>query len=129
VGEFHTMKLPHSRTTLLVALALAFLAMAPAESKAAAPNHSEVIAKARANYPLKTCIVSDEPLGSMGDAVAYVHRAAGKPDRVIFLCCEGCTDDFKADPAKFLKKLDAAGSKAPKGGATAEGKSDQKQKK
>lgn len=123
------MKLPYPRPTLLVALALAFLTLAPGKTNAAAPSDSEVIAKARASYPLKTCIVSDEPLGSMGDAVAYVHRAAGKPDRVIFLCCEGCTDDFKADPAKFLKKLDAAGSKAPKGEPTAEGKFDRQQKK
>ncbi len=79
-----------------------------ADKKAATPAESEVIAKARANYPLKTCLVSDEPLGSMGEAVAYVHRAAGQPDRVVFVCCEGCIDDFKADPAKFLKKVDAA---------------------
>lgn len=84
----------------------------------AAPSatEAEIIAKARANYPLKSCLVSDEPLGSMGDAVGYVHRAAGKPERVVFVCCEGCIDDFKADPAKFLKKVDAAsaGSKSAK---------------
>ena len=80
-----------------------------AEEKKSPPAESEVITKARANYPLKTCLVSDEPLGSMGEAVAYVHKSAGKPDRVIFVCCEGCIDDFKADPAKFLKKVDDAG--------------------
>lgn len=82
------------------------------EKKAAAPADAALIAKARASYPLKTCLVSDEPLGSMGDAVGYVHRAAGQPDRVIFVCCEGCIDDFKAEPAKFLKKVDAAKAKA-----------------
>lgn len=60
------------------------------------------------NYPLKTCVVSDEPLGSMGDSIVYMHREAGKPDREVRFCCEGCIEDFKADPAKFLKKLDAA---------------------
>jgi hypothetical protein len=74
-------------------------------------TESEIIAKARAEYPLKTCVVSDESLGSMGDAVAFVHRAPGKPDRVFFLCCEGCIDDLKAEPGKFLKKLDDAASK------------------
>jgi hypothetical protein len=84
------------------------------DKKAAAPAESEVVAKARANYPMKTCLVSDEGLGSMGDAVAYVYKAAGKADRVIFVCCEGCIDDFKADPSKFPKKLDDAGKgKAP----------------
>jgi hypothetical protein len=69
-------------------------------------------------YPLKACVVSDEPLGSMGDAVKYTHREAGKPDRLVLFCCEGCVDDFKAAPAKFLAKLDAAakGKAAPKSG-------------
>jgi len=83
--------------------------------KTETPADTELIAKARANYPLKTCLVSDEALGSMGEAIAYVHRAAGQPDRVVFFCCAGCTDDFKADPAKYLKKVDeAAKAKAPK---------------
>ena len=68
----------------------------------------DFIAKARASYPLKTCLVSDEPLGSMGEAMPYIHRVAGQPDRVVFLCCDGCSDDFKAAPAKFLAKVDAA---------------------
>ncbi len=90
------------------------LAQSANDKKAAPQTETEVIAKARAEYPMKTCLVSDEPLGSMGEAVAHVHRVAGKPDRVIFVCCEGCIDDFKADPAKFLKKMDdAAKNKAP----------------
>jgi hypothetical protein len=83
-----------------------------AEKKATTPADAEIIAKARASYPLKTCLVSDEPLGSMGEAAGYVYRAAGQPDRVIFVCCEGCIDDFKAEPAKFLKKIDAAKAKS-----------------
>jgi hypothetical protein len=89
------------------------LAQAANEKNAAPQTEGEVIAKARANYPLKSCLVSDEPLGSMGDAVAYVHKAAGKPDRVVFMCCEGCIDDFKGDPAKYLKKVDDAAKKGP----------------
>ena len=90
-------------------------AQATNDKKAAPQTETEVIAKARAEYPMKTCLVSDEPLGSMGEAVAHVHRVAGKPDRVIFVCCEGCIDDFKADPAKYLKKMDDAAKKAPAG--------------
>jgi YHS domain-containing protein len=73
----------------------------------AAQSETEIIAKARANYPLKTCLVSDEKI-DLSDATPHIYRAAGKPERVIFTCCEGCVDDFKADPAKFLKKLDEA---------------------
>jgi hypothetical protein len=108
-------------TTLLslgVFLAVPAFAQATADKKAApapTPAESALIAKARADYPLKTCLVSDEPLGSMGEAVAHVHRAAGKPDRVVFVCCEGCIDDFKQDPAKYLKKVDDAAAKTKSG--------------
>lgn len=86
---------------------------------AASATEAEVIAKARASYPLKTCLVSDEPLGSMGEATPFVHRAAGKPDRVVFFCCEGCSDDFKANPDKFLKKVDDAAKAKPAAGKKA----------
>ena len=85
------------------------------QKKAGNPAEAELITKARASYPLKTCLVSDEPLGSMGEATAFVHKVAGQPDRVVFFCCDGCSDDFKASPAKFLKKVDdAAKAKAAK---------------
>ena len=77
-------------------------------AKKMTPAETALIAKARASYPLKTCLVSDEALGSMGEAAPYIHRATGQPDRVVFVCCDGCIDDFKANPAKFLAKLDAA---------------------
>jgi len=82
-----------------------------AENKSVSPADTALIAKARTNYPLKTCLVSGEDLGAMGEATAYIHRGAGQPDRVVFFCCEGCSDDFKKEPAKFLGKLDAAKKK------------------
>eukprot|EP01035_Chromulina_nebulosa_P065202 gene65202-89212_t len=96
--------------SLLTGLALAAEkhAAPSSDKKSATPTETEIIAKARATYPLKTCLVSDEGLSSMGEAVGYIHRATGQPDRVIFVCCEGCIDDFKANPAKFLAKVDAA---------------------
>ena len=105
-----------------ILFALAIFPATPISLRAAAPTDSEIIAKARASYPLKTCLVSNEPLGSMGDATGYIHRTAGKPDRVVFFCCEGCIDDFKADPAKFLKKVDDAAKTKP----SADKKTDEK---
>ena len=99
----------------LVLSALVALAAGVSAADKAAP------AKPADNYPLKTCVVSDEPLGSMGDYVNYVHKEAGKPDRTVRFCCDGCIDDFKKDPAKFLAKLDAA-AKA-NGGKKADDKS------
>ena len=84
---------------LLLLLALPTLALAADAKKS----------KANEEYPLKTCVVSDEPLPA--DFVAYTHREPGKPDRVVRLCCEGCIEDFRINPEKFLKKLDAAKTK------------------
>ena len=54
-------------------------------------------------YPLTTCVVSGEKLGEMGKPFVIRHDG-----REVRLCCEGCQDDFKKDPAKYLKKIDEA---------------------
>jgi YHS domain-containing protein len=60
-------------------------------------------------YPLKTCVVSDEKLGEMGDAYVFVREG-----REIKLCCKSCLKDFKKDPAKYIKKIEEAEAKAKK---------------
>lgn len=94
--------------SLVSALVIALGALSAAETKAPspAPTEAEIIAKARPNYPLKTCIVTGDELTD--SAIDYIHREAGKPDRLVRFCCDGCIDDFKAEPAKFLKKIDDA---------------------
>jgi YHS domain-containing protein len=62
-------------------------------------------------YPLKTCVVTDEKLGEMGDAYVFVQDG-----REIKLCCKSCLKDFKKDPAKYIKKIEAAEAKAKKQG-------------
>jgi hypothetical protein len=51
-------------------------------------------------YPLKTCIVTDNALGSMGDERRFVHNG-----QEIKVCCKPCIAKFKKDPDKYLKKL------------------------
>ena len=51
-------------------------------------------------YPLKVCLVSGEDLGSMGKPSSFVQEG-----RQIMLCCKSCEKEFKADTAKFIKKL------------------------
>jgi hypothetical protein len=63
----------------------------------------------------ETCVVSGDKLGEMGKPFEYVYKEAGKPDRIIPLCCKDCVKDFKKEPAKYIAKLDAA--------AAAQGKS------
>jgi len=58
-------------------------------------------------YTLKTCPVSDEKLGDMGDPYVFTHEG-----REIKLCCKGCLKDFNKDSAKFVKKIEKAEKKA-----------------
>jgi hypothetical protein len=79
----------------------------PAAPAAGALPGAEVLPGAVKPYPLKVCLVSDEPLGSMGDPVVLVHEG-----QEVKFCCEGCAGPFKKDPAKYLAKL-AGGKPAP----------------
>jgi len=65
--------------------------------------------KAPKPYPLKTCLVSDEKLGEMGDPYVFTYEG-----REVKLCCKGCLKDFKKEPAKYVKKLEKAEAKAKK---------------
>ncbi|TLD70362.1 hypothetical protein FEM03_11545 [Phragmitibacter flavus] len=51
-------------------------------------------------YPLKTCIVSGEELGSMGKPVELT-----KDGQEVKLCCKGCLKDFNKDSEKYLKEI------------------------
>lgn len=65
----------------------------------------QIIATQKATYPLKTCLVSDEALGSMGDPILYVHRPT---NQLVEFCCKSCMKGFTKNPAEYLAKLDAA---------------------
>ena len=98
----------HTRSVLAVALfALAATILTAGDNPAPAPSTD------LAAYPLKTCVVSGEPLkGGMGAPVDYIHKEAGKPDRLVRFCCKACLKEFKKDPAKYLAKIDAAAAAA-----------------
>jgi hypothetical protein len=102
--------------SLLSAALLAASAVLAADGAAKAAKKGAKVSGIPADYPLTICVVSDEKLGGMGEAFKYVHKEDGKADRVILLCCDGCVDDFKKEPAKYLKKLDAAAAAKAKGG-------------
>lgn len=55
------------------------------------------------SYPLKTCIVTDNNLNSMGDLQSIVHEG-----QVVKFCCEPCVAKFKKNPAKYLAKIGQA---------------------
>jgi hypothetical protein len=57
-------------------------------------------------YPLKTCIVSGEELGKMGEPFRFTYKG-----QEIKLCCKGCEKDFNKEPEKFLQRIAAASVK------------------
>jgi len=56
-------------------------------------------------YPMDTCPVSGEKLGSMGEPVVVTHDST-----TVKLCCESCIDKFNANPGKYTAMVkNAAG--------------------
>ena len=78
-----------TRSLFTIVIAIASLSGADAPS---------VEAKA---YPFDSCIISGEPLGSMGDALVQIHEG-----REVKFCCKGCIKSFSKDPAKYLAIID-----------------------
>ena len=60
-------------------------------------------------YTLKTCVVSGDKLGEMGDPFVYAYNG-----REIKFCCKGCLKDFNKEPAKYIKLIEAGEAKAKK---------------
>ena len=57
----------------------------------------------REDYPLDTCVVSGQALGSMGEPVELLVD-----DTLVRLCCAGCVGAVKGDPETYVAKIDAA---------------------
>jgi hypothetical protein len=54
----------------------------------------------RKPYPLKTCIVTDNALGSMGGEQRIAYEG-----REIKFCCKPCVAKFRKNPDRYLSKL------------------------
>lgn len=73
-----------------------------------------MIEQQRAAYPLKTCIISGEELGGMGEPVEKLYM-----NRLIRFCCKMCVPKFDKNPSACLAKLDAAYADAQRATANA----------
>ena len=51
-------------------------------------------------YPLKTCLVTDNALGSMGKILTKSYRG-----QEVKFCCKPCIKKFDAAPSRYLQKL------------------------
>jgi YHS domain-containing protein len=83
--------------TIITLASLAFLSISCTKEETTVTTDSQA---APTPYPIDTCLVSGEKLGSMGDPVVIVHEG-----REIKFCCDSCVPDFKKDPDKYLEKL------------------------
>lgn len=69
---------------------------------------SAYIASQKKHYPLDTCVVmGGDPIGEDGIDFLYGNR-------LVRFCCKKCIKTFRADPAKYLAKLDEAAAKQKK---------------
>jgi len=100
---------------LLLAL-LAFSVQAEEQREESAPLQA-VIAKTTQqkdkaealipSYPIKTCLVSGDELGGMGETVDALYG-----DRLVRFCCKGCVKSFNKNPGKYLPKLETSAKPA-----------------
>jgi len=86
-------------TALLTLVAVQLIAFGAARADDAPANKSDE------KHPVNVCIVSGEHL-MPGEIVTYIHKVDGQPDRTVRFCCRKCLARFKADPDRYLKKLD-----------------------
>lgn len=63
----------------------------------------KIIAAEKDSYPLKTCVISGEALGGMGDAVNYMYK-----NQLVKFCCANCIKTFEKDPGKYLAMIHPA---------------------
>lgn len=51
-------------------------------------------------YPLTTCLVTDNSLGSMGSPVTKVYKG-----QEVKFCCRPCVAKFDKEPERYLAKI------------------------
>ncbi len=85
---------------IIPAIALLFVSCTKEETTSTENTvPAEVVTDAKP-YPLDTCLVSGEELGSMGDAIVINHEG-----QEIKFCCDKCVPKFKKDPEKYMAEL------------------------
>ena len=62
-----------------------------------------VVEQQTARYPLDTCVVTGQKLGSMGKSHNYVWA-----NQLVKFCCKGCIPQFNKDPRNYMVKVYAA---------------------
>lgn len=97
---------------IVAALAAGVFLGNPLRAEEYSKKDQETIEALKKTYPLDTCVVTGDKLGSLGKPVDYLYKyksADGKEQvRLVRFCCGGCPATFKKDPDQYLKKIDDA---------------------
>ncbi len=72
-------------------------------AKYAAKVEAAVIADQGPRYPLETCAVSGEALGSMGEPIDHVDGT-----KLVRFCCAGCVRAYQKDSTQAMAAVDQA---------------------
>lgn len=59
-----------------------------------------VVEKQDADYPIDTCVISGQELGSMGEPIDLILA-----NRLVKICCAGCSKGVHKEPVKAFEKL------------------------
>lgn len=92
--------------TLLLLTTLALGTAAGVSPVAAAEKKSSPTAAKPKPYPLTTCLVTDNDLGSMGEETTLIYEG-----QTLKFCCKPCEAKFLKNPEKYLVKLPAPAPK------------------
>lgn len=98
----------NTKKLIMALLVAAAFTSVPAETNM--EKKEEAVKKAP--YPLTVCVVSDEALGSMGEAYVFDYKG-----QEVLFCCSGCKKDFLKEPEKYMAKLKAAEAELKKAAA------------
>lgn len=86
--------------TVAIAIPLALVSCSDKKPDSAGGSPDSSTSTATDAYPLTTCVVSGEELGTMGKPVEIVYQGT-----TVKFCCKSCIPDFDKEPAKYLAKL------------------------
>jgi len=91
------------KTTLFSLLTLALVLGTAGAAVPTEDGDAAVIEQQRYSYPLDVCPVSGEKFTEESPAVSFVVEG-----RLVRTCCPKCEKKVKADPQKYIAKIDAA---------------------
>ena len=74
--------------------------LAKAPDRIFAKVDKALIAEQTKTYPLTTCVISGEDLGSMGEPIDKLYGTT-----LVRLCCKGCVKKYEATAAACAKKV------------------------